>query len=132
MQAIRNLKSFSKKLLELSLDKNGCVSLEKTEAVLAALRNKPPHKLKPLLKQYQFYLLQENQKKEAFFEYAGNITEDEIQAIKKSLQDYYGYEIKLIQHEDPQLLAGFRISIGDDVWEASVAKNLRKLLSNPS
>lgn len=132
MKQTRNRKFFAKKLLELSLNDNGSISLSKVEAILAALRKKPAHQLKPLLKQLQFYLLQVNQRTEAFFEYAGHITSEEITAIKKSLEDYYGYEIKILQHEDPELIAGFRISIGDDVWETSVAKNLRKLLTKRS
>ena len=118
-----------KKLTSLSLDDGQGISVEKVKAILQVLRNKPAHILKPLLKKYQFFLLRENRKKEALLEYAGTIAKDEIMSIKKSLEDYYGHEIDISHHENNQLLAGFRVSIGDDIWEASLANNLRHLLS---
>lgn len=121
-------KQLAKKLLKLSFEGEG-VSLARIQAIVQSLRDKPAHKRKPLLKLYCNYLLQEIGKTEGKLEYAGNVTNKDLQSLEKALKEYYVHDVSLTPVELPNLIAGFRITIGDDVWEASVSNNLKQLLT---
>lgn len=121
-----SLKQFAKKLAELSQD-NGLVSSEKVAAVLEALRNKPPRKPKTVLKHYLYYIKQAANRSNAVIEYAGHINEAGIASIQQHLSQNYNRAITTSTVENADLIAGIRISIGDDIFDASVAGRLDNL-----
>jgi F-type H+-transporting ATPase subunit delta len=120
------LKKFAKKLADLSVE-DGLVSAEKVQAVLAALRKHPPRKPKTVLKHYLYYIKQEINRSRAVIEYAGQIGEAGIAAIGNYLSKNYNRTITTTTVENEDLIAGFRISIGDDIFDASVAGRLNNL-----
>ena len=120
------LKKFAKKLADLSLE-DGLVSAEKVQAVLATLRKHPPRKPKTVLKHYLYYIKQEINRSRAVIEYAGQIDEAGIAAIENYLSKNYNRTITTTTVENENLIAGFRISIGDDIFDASVAGRLNNL-----
>ena len=120
------LKQFSKKLAELSLQ-DGLVSAEKVEAVLETLRKHPSRKPKTVLKHYLHYIKQAFKRGRAVIEYAGEIDEAAIAAIEKQLSNNYNRPITTTSVENEALIAGLRISIGDDIYDASVTGRLANL-----
>lgn len=120
------LKKFAKKLADLSLE-GGVVSNERIEAVLATLRKNPPRKPKAVLKFYLHYIKQAINRSRAVIEYAGRIDDSGIGTIEAHLSQQYQRPISTTTIENESLIAGFRISIGDDIFDASVAGRLDNL-----
>lgn len=120
------LKQFAKKLADLSLE-NGIVSSSKVEAVLEALRKNPPRKPKTVLKHYLYYIKHAINRSRAIIEYAGKIDETAVAAIQAQLTKTYNRPITTSSVENNSLIAGIRISIGDDIYDSSVAGRLANL-----
>ena len=120
------LKQFAKKLAELS-EENGLVSSERVGAVLEALRKKPPRNPKTVLKYFRYYIAHAINRSRAVIEYAGKIDEASVAAIEKQLSQTYNRPITTSSVENEALIAGIRISIGDDIYDASVAGRLANL-----
>ena len=120
------LKKFAKKLAELSLEE-GLVSAEKVDAVLETLRKHPSRKPKTVLKHYLYYIRQAVNRSRAVIEYSGQIDDAAIAAIERHLSQNYNRTITTATVENESLIAGFRISIGDDIFDASVAGRLNNL-----
>ncbi len=122
----KKLQKFAKGLAQLSL-KDGVVSAEKVEAVLQALRKSPPRKPKTVLKHYLNYIKREINRSKAVIEYAGTLDAFSASNIQKSLTETYHRAITIESRENPSLIAGFRIAVGDDVYDASVSGRLDNL-----
>lgn len=120
-------KDYAKKLVAISLDASGVVSAERVEGVLAVLRENPPRHHRSLLKQYLTYLRRELAKGQAKVEFAGELTNAVLAEIKDGLSTRYNRGIDVVTQENPKLIAGFRVAIGDDVFDASVAGRLHAL-----
>jgi len=130
MAANKQLKDFAKKLVAMSLDEDGQASSERVSAVLEALSQKPPRGYKQLLKFYAKYLEVEIARGTAEVEYAGPLPESEIAAIEKQFTQQYNRKIVATTEENPKLIAGVRVTVGDDVYDASVAARLAQLELN--
>lgn len=126
MKRDKILKKFAKGLAHLSLE-DGVVSAEKVEAVLQALKKRPPRQLKTVLKHYLYYIKKEIDRGKAVIEYAGALDEARISHILKSLEETYRRTLTLESRENPSLIAGFRIAVGDDLYDASVSGRLQNL-----
>jgi F-type H+-transporting ATPase subunit delta len=55
------------------------------------------------------------------------LSDDQIVSISKLLQSKYGSEVKLSVSVDPELIGGVRITVGDEVIDASVREKLSKM-----
>ena len=117
----------AKKLAQLSLDEEGRVVEEKVEEVIAALRANPPRRHKALLRAYMGCVDREIAKGVAVVEFAGKPDQSAIEALQQELTQHYGRSIQLELRENPDLLAGIRVKVGDDVYEDSVANRIRPL-----
>ncbi|MCB1123165.1 MAG: F0F1 ATP synthase subunit delta [Verrucomicrobiae bacterium] len=126
MQKDETLRKFARNLATLSLE-DGLVSAERVQAVLGALGQKPPRKPKTVLKYYLHYVKQAINQSRAVIEYAGEIDSAEIRAIEEQLTRTYNRPISSTTVENEDLIAGFRISIGDDIYDASVLGRLATL-----
>ena len=127
MIADQALKDLARKLVGLSLGEDGRLSEERVQGVLQALRERPPSHLKQVLKLYLHYVKQEIRKSEAIVEYAGSIGPETLESIENMLSARYGRVITSRGRENPDLIAGVRVSIADDVFESSIAGNLEGL-----
>jgi len=126
MSARHSVKEFSKKLLALSIE-DGEVSEERVAAVLEALRKDPPRQYTTLLKSYSRLVKREVRKYTATVEYAGELSKQVQSEIQTKLAEVYSRKIHLTLKECPDLIAGFRIKIADDVYENSIISRLRPL-----
>ncbi|PWU06122.1 MAG: hypothetical protein C5B43_02280, partial [Verrucomicrobia bacterium] len=116
--------NFSKKLLSLSYD-HGRISEEKVSAILSTLKSNPPHQFKSILKSYFQKIRTELLKEYAKVEHAGPLDHSLLSQIQIDLNNYYNRSIHLIPVENPDLLAGIKISIADDIWDSSVSGQLQ-------
>lgn len=120
-------REFARRLLALSLDETGQVSEERVGAILESLSGRPPRNLKPLLKNYLHFIIREIRKGEAVVEHAGEIGAVETRKIERALRRHYGRPITCVLRAAPGLIAGVRVSVADDIYDASVAGHLEKL-----
>ena len=124
--SIRNRK-FAKHLVALALDEEGRVVEEKVRETLDLLRANSPRGVRELLREYHRLIERETAKQVALVEYSGKPSDEALESLKKSLSASYGYSVDLNLRENPEMLAGLRITVGDDVYEDSIANRLRPL-----
>ncbi|GGC92035.1 ATP synthase subunit delta [Tersicoccus solisilvae] len=55
------------------------------------------------------------------------LTDDQFQRLQQGLNRLYGRDLKVTVRQDPQLLGGLRVSVGDEVVDASVLNRLHEL-----
>lgn len=120
-------RQFARKLLRLSLDEEGRLDPERVEGVLTALRNKRPPGYRTLLKLYHDDVRREERANTLVLEHAGPLDEGAADEILKTLRTRTGRPLALITKENPDLLAGLRIRVGDDLYDASLATRLHRL-----
>jgi len=124
--ADKSLKNFARNLVQLSLE-DGQVSADRVHNVINSLKAKPRRGLKTILKLFLYYLKREIRYSQAIVEYSGTLEPDTLARIEKNLSVSYGRKITAVARENPSLVAGLRISVADDVLDASVAGRLKNL-----
>lgn len=125
--ANHHIKEYARKLTSLSLGADGTVSEERVSAVLEALRIDPPASYKKILQAYLGYIRREVEKSTARIEYAGTISPETVASIEKSMSARYDRKITATTVENPDLIAGLRIRVADDVFESSISGQLKQL-----
>ena len=128
MTASSRIRELANKLVQLSLDEEGRVVEEKVREVLESLRVNPPREHKQLLRAYMVCIQREFAKGVAIIEYSGKPQHDTIEAQRKVLSQEYGRSIEVELRENPNLLVGIRLRVGDDVYEDSAVTRLRPLV----
>ena len=127
MTASSRIRELANKLVQLSLDEEGRVVEEKVHEVLESLRANPPRDHKQLLRAYMQRIKRELAKGVAG-EHAGRPAAEAIESLKQELSRQYGRNIEVELRENPDLLVGIRVKVGDDVYEDSAATRLRPLV----
>ncbi|OHE88843.1 MAG: hypothetical protein A3G75_09955 [Verrucomicrobia bacterium RIFCSPLOWO2_12_FULL_64_8] len=126
MAANRQSKLLARQLFKLSLI-DGRVSAEHVAGVLAWLEKNPPRHPLAVLKQYHRFVVTELAKSQALVEHAGAINDGILRLIEDALARRYRRPITAVARPNPDLLAGLRVRVGDDVFESSVAGQLAAL-----
>ncbi|HLP07588.1 MAG TPA: F0F1 ATP synthase subunit delta [Opitutaceae bacterium] len=126
MSATKQIRATAKQLLALSLE-DGQLSETKVRAVLAWFEQKPPAHAAATLREYHRLVLHEVSRSRARIEFAGTLASGAVASIITELSRIYHRPISATTIENPALIAGVRVSIGDDVFERSVAGQLEKL-----
>jgi len=128
MKVSSQIRELAKRLVCLSLDDDGKVEESRVQEILDALRGNPPREHKQLLHAYLERIKPEIAKSIAIIEYAGRPDDESLNAIKERLAKNYGRVVEVELRENRELLAGIRITVGDDVYEDSAATRLRPLV----
>ena len=63
----------------------------------------------------------------AVISYAGELSSDMVAGIVNQLSAKYGRAITSVLREDPSLIAGLRVVVDCDVYDASIASSLASL-----
>ena len=126
MKQDKQIKNFAKQLLQASLE-SGEVSTERVDGVLKSLAKNPPRHHIAILKAYIKFVEREVAKGTAVINYAGELSSDMIVGIVNQLSAKYGRSITSVLREDPSLVAGLRVVVDCDVYDASIASSLASL-----
>jgi len=119
------LKTLANKLLQLSRDEKETLSSKEVSKVLTAVKKQfPLYQLRPLLKYYLKMVKQALRQEQATIEYAGTIASSDTDSIAKLLSKHYNCAITITEKITPELIAGIKIHIADDVYDTSIAEKL--------
>jgi F-type H+-transporting ATPase subunit delta len=116
----------ARQLFTLSLV-NGSVSAARVEGVLAYLEKHPPAQPKQVLLAYRRLIARELAKSRVVVEHAGPVTDGILRSLEGALTQKYKRQITASAVQNAALIAGLRLRIGDDIYEASVAGQLEQL-----
>ena len=130
MKRDKKITQLAKKLVELSKDDNGAVTEAKVSEVLAGLKQvKHRHHL-TVLKSYLSYLRREVALQTAVVATPSALSDAALKEIEANYTKLYGRPISSVTNQDTSLIAGVRVRVGDDVYDASVAGHLQRLAEN--
>jgi F-type H+-transporting ATPase subunit delta len=127
MRLDRKHRHFTKRLARLSLGDDGQIDPARADAVLGSLRAYPIRLQRALLKAYLHYLEIEDHRGRLLYEYSGIISPAELESLRQHFDKKYGRSLRLELKNNSDLLAGLRVSIGDEVFEYSASNRLANL-----
>jgi F-type H+-transporting ATPase subunit delta len=128
MRADKKTKALAKQLFKLSLI-NGSVSPEQVAGVLGYIEKVQPRHALALLKLYHRAIVTEVAKSRALVEHAGSISDATLKLIETVMSRKYSRTVTASAQPSPKLLAGLRVRVGSDVYEANVSGQLAALSS---
>ena len=122
----QKITKLAKKLLELSKD-NGVVTESKVGEVLAGLQQVQDRHHLTVLKTFLNYLRREVALQTAVVLTPTKLSDDALKAIEVQFSKLYNRPVSAVAQPDTTLIAGVRVRVGDDVYDASVAGRLQRL-----
>lgn len=126
MKRDRKITQLAKKLVELSKD-NGVVTEAKVNEVLAGLKQVKYRNHIAVLRIYLTRLRRELALQTAVVSTPGSLSDQALQEISSKYTAIYGRPISAVVKVEASLIAGVRVRVGDDVYDASVAGRLQRL-----
>ena len=126
MRGNKKNRNTAKILFQMSLE-NGEITAERVSAVLKGLEAHPPRQHKEVLREYLLLVRRELARSQAVVEHAGPLSSELLKSLESSLSSIHGREVTAVSKENPDLIAGFRIRIGSDVYDGSIAHQLHEL-----
>ncbi len=126
MNSDKKEKDFARKLVALSVV-DGQLSQERVAAVLESLSTRPPRPLRRLLKLYRRGLFLELRRSQAVVEHAGELNSAVFADLERTFSEQYGRRITVESRSRPDLIAGIRVRVGDDVYDSSISGRLAAL-----
>ena len=126
---LKEAKSFkiAKGLATIALNAEGRVDQEKIGLILSELRNEPIGRSLPILRSFLKIIRQKVNSYEGFLEKYNSQADSTSNLIAEKLSQTLGNKIDLVINENKSLIAGFRLKIGDDVYEDSIASRISRL-----
>ena len=122
----QKITKLAKKLLELSKD-SGVVTEFKVTEVLAGFRQVQHRHHLTVLKTFLNYLRREVALQTAVVSTPTKLSDDALKAIEVQFSKLYNRPVSAVTQPDTTLIAGVRVRVGDDVYDASVAGRLQRL-----
>jgi F-type H+-transporting ATPase subunit delta len=122
-----NSVTIAKRLVEISLNEEGRVDPEKINLILAELRNKPMSHSLPVLRNFLSLIKTKINSYEGYLEKADPSSDSSSNLISENISQAHGKRIDFVIEENNSLIAGFRLRIGDDVYEDSIASRIARL-----
>jgi F-type H+-transporting ATPase subunit delta len=130
MKRDKKITQFAKKLVQLSKDAQGVVTEAQVGQVLAAIKQAEMRGHLSILKTYLSYLRREVALQTALVSTPGSLSQESLDAISTKFTALYGRTVTAQVKADPSLIAGLRVRVGDDVYDASIAGRLQRLAEN--
>jgi F-type H+-transporting ATPase subunit delta len=130
MKADKRTIRFARQLLKLSLDASGRPSPEHVAAVLAYIEKTKPARALALLQTYHRLLAIETGRSQALIEHAGPVSDAIIAQIAAAMTQKYNRPVTPAPKPNTALLAGLRVRVGDDLYDASASGALTQLAAN--
>ncbi len=126
MRASKQSDVFARQLFRISLDA-GQVSAERVAGVLAHLARQPPRQPLAVLRRYHRLIAGQLARNRALVEHGGPVDDGLLRTIETAFTRKYQRPVAAVARPNPDLIAGLRVRVGDDVYEASVANQLSTL-----
>ena len=126
MKRDQKITKLAKKLVELSKE-NGVVTESKVSEVLAGFRQVQHRHHLVVLKTFFGHLRREVALQTAVVSTPAVLSDDTLRAIEAQFSKLYNRPVSAVTKEDTSLIAGVRVRVGDDVYDASVAGRLQRL-----
>ena len=127
MHRKEKIRSTAKRLLMLSQDEDGRISSQRVQTVLEALRKQPVSHYLAVLRYYGYLVTRHMRQEHASVESASNLSDQTMQTIQDTLSQYYQRRISAELRPNSDLIAGYRITVGDDLWENNIHAKLEHL-----
>ncbi len=115
------------RLLLDSVREKGVVVPERVGSLLAAVREKSPAGAAQALQRFHKLVRLELEKRSATIESAAELSEPERASFETALRAKVGSDLLVRFSVNPELIAGVRIRIGDDVFDSNVRERLARL-----
>jgi F-type H+-transporting ATPase subunit delta len=126
MPASKQSLQYARQLFRLSLA-DGQISAERVNGVLVYLDQHPPRQPLAILKHYRRLVAAQLARNQALVEHAGPIGAGILRTIEDALTQKYQRPVAAAARPNPALIAGLRLRVGNDVYEASIAGQLAAL-----
>lgn len=126
MRGSKQILQLARQLYSLSLV-DGQLSADRVSGVLQYLEKHPPAQPLPVLKAYRRLVAAEFAKGQAVVEHAGPVADSILKSIEGAMSQRYHRTVVAVTKSRPDLLAGLRVRVGDDIYESSVAAQLASL-----
>lgn len=124
----QTLRKHAARLVELARGADGRIDAARVRAILAELpRAFPGAALRPLLEAFYAAVARELRFSEARIEFAGTLPAGTADALAAHFSALYERAVAPVATENPALLGGVRVQVGDDVYDASLAGTLARL-----
>ena len=117
----------AKGLVVLSLDEEGRVVSDKISYILTELKNEPVPRALPILRKFLTLIKQKINTYEGSIKKFDSNADSSSNLISDKISHARGKKINLVIQENKSLIAGFRMRIGDDVYEDSIASRIARL-----
>lgn len=125
----KSVQLYARQLTQLSLAE-GVVDPERVNGVLAYLAQHPPSRPLAVLRAYHRLVARELARSCAVVQHAGDVNAGILGAIAGAMSQKYQRPITAEARRDEALIAGLRVRVGDDVYEATVAGRLAALAAS--
>ena len=126
MNRDQKITKLAKKLLGLSKD-NGVVTESKVAKVLAGFQQVQHRRHLTVLKTFLNYLRREVALQTAVVSTPTRLSDDALKAIEVQFSKLYNRPVNTVTQLDTSLIAGVRVRVGDDVYDASIAGCLQRI-----
>ena len=127
MKRDKQISQLAKKLVILSKDSEGFITGSKVDQVLSGLKQVQPRRYLALLRCYLEHIRREIALQTAEVTAPSAISEDALKAIEQHYSTIYGRSIRARSITEASLIAGVRVRVGDDLYDASIAGQLSRI-----
>lgn len=126
MASRRKIADLAHELYRLSFA-DGQLAAERVTGVLAWVDKHRPPSACAVLRAYQHLVEAELNRGRAVIEYAGEIAPAAFAQIAVAMSRHFGRTIEAVPVARPELIAGVRVRVGDNVFENNVVSQLAAL-----
>ena len=126
MKHEKKIMQFAKKLVELSKE-DGVITEARVSEVLANLKQIKHRNYLIILKTFLVRIRRELALQTAVVSTPNLLSEETLKKISAKYSVIYGRPISAEVEKDTSLIAGVRVRVGDDLYDASIAGRLQRL-----
>jgi F-type H+-transporting ATPase subunit delta len=117
----------AKSLILLSVNDEGKADQQRVEEVISELRKEGVSKSLPILQHYLTLMKRKINSYQGVLETSTNENSTLSKILSEKLLEAMGSKIDLVQEKNEPLIAGFKLRIGDDVYEDSLSSRISRL-----
>jgi hypothetical protein len=125
MQSGKRIIALAKKMARNSFDEGtGAIDSGRVHEMIAVVRAFPERMRNALLRRYQYFLGVEQMNRTVIIEYVGDC---EVGKFHGQMEQLALRKLQLRAISVPELVAGMRVTFGDQIWERSIRSDLETI-----